>query len=100
MLRKKAPEAKETARTRPEKQAVSRKRATARSPRVSKGAVSDKALPIDHPTRDARVGTPASRASDTASAFSPTLGDIDLHLFGEGKHLRIYDKLGAHVMTH
>ncbi|HKY26349.1 MAG TPA: hypothetical protein VJM12_00230, partial [Pyrinomonadaceae bacterium] len=32
--------------------------------------------------------------------FSPTFGDIDLHLFGEGKHERIYDKLGAHPMTH
>ncbi|MGH9970249.1 MAG: 1,4-alpha-glucan branching protein GlgB [Pyrinomonadaceae bacterium] len=32
--------------------------------------------------------------------FSPTLGEIDLHLFGEGKHERIYDKLGAHVITH
>src|ERR1044071_1632066 len=25
------------------------------------------------------------------------LGDIDLHLFGEGRHERIYEKLGAHV---
>ena len=32
--------------------------------------------------------------------FSPTLGDIDLHLFGEGKHERVYDKLGAHPVTH
>ena len=29
-----------------------------------------------------------------------TFGEIDLHLFGEGKHERIYDKLGAHPMTH
>jgi 1,4-alpha-glucan branching enzyme len=35
-----------------------------------------------------------------AIEFAPTLGDVDLHLFGEGKHLRIYDKLGAHVITH
>ena len=32
--------------------------------------------------------------------FSATLGDIDLHLFGEGKHERIYEKLGAHCRTH
>ena len=25
------------------------------------------------------------------------LSDFDLHLFGEGRHERIYDKLGAHV---
>jgi 1,4-alpha-glucan branching enzyme len=32
--------------------------------------------------------------------FSPTLGELDLHLFGEGKHERIYEKLGAHLLTH
>jgi 1,4-alpha-glucan branching enzyme len=30
---------------------------------------------------------------------SPTLGELDLHLFGEGKHEKIYEKLGAHVAT-
>src|SRR5215216_2158706 len=29
--------------------------------------------------------------------FEPLLGDIDLHLFGEGRHEEIYQKLGAHV---
>ncbi len=28
--------------------------------------------------------------------FSPQLSDYDLHLFNEGKHRRIYEKLGAH----
>jgi 1,4-alpha-glucan branching enzyme len=32
--------------------------------------------------------------------FPPALGELDLHLFGEGKHERIYEKLGAHVATH
>jgi 1,4-alpha-glucan branching enzyme len=30
-------------------------------------------------------------------SFPPTLGELDLHLFGEGRHEQIYDKLGAHV---
>ena len=30
----------------------------------------------------------------------PILGDLDLHLFGEGKHYRIYEKLGAPILTH
>ncbi|HWS86865.1 MAG TPA: 1,4-alpha-glucan branching protein GlgB [Pyrinomonadaceae bacterium] len=30
-------------------------------------------------------------------AFLPTLGSFDEHLFGEGRHWRLYDKLGAHV---
>ncbi len=29
--------------------------------------------------------------------FLPTLGEMDLYLFGEGSHQRIYDTLGAHM---
>ena len=29
--------------------------------------------------------------------FLPTLGDVDLHLFNEGTHRRLWKKLGAHV---
>src|SRR6266542_6564326 len=43
-------------------------------------------------------GNLVARAS--VNQFPPTLGDIDLHLFGEGRHERIYEKLGAHVITH
>ncbi len=28
------------------------------------------------------------------------LGELDLHLFGEGRHELIYEKLGAHALTH
>lgn len=28
--------------------------------------------------------------------FLPTLGELDLHLFGEGRHERLWDALGAH----
>jgi 1,4-alpha-glucan branching enzyme len=31
--------------------------------------------------------------------FPPVLSDYDLHLLGEGNHLRLYDKLGAHPTT-
>jgi 1,4-alpha-glucan branching enzyme len=30
--------------------------------------------------------------------FAPVLSDLDLHLLAEGRHLRLYDKLGAHPM--
>jgi 1,4-alpha-glucan branching enzyme len=33
-------------------------------------------------------------------AFEPTLGELDLHLIGEGRHEELYDKLGAHVRKH
>lgn len=32
--------------------------------------------------------------------FLPVLGDIDLHLFGEGTHYRNFEKFGAHVIDH
>src|SRR2546421_10795090 len=35
-----------------------------------------------------------------AKKFPSTLGDLDLHLFGEGKHFRIYEKLGPRPITH
>jgi len=72
--------------TRIAKNQPSRKGAKTRSVR-SKGSVANTALPH-------------GRASDTISSFPTTLGDLDLHLFGEGKHWQIYDKLGAHAITH
>ncbi|GAA4413027.1 1,4-alpha-glucan branching protein GlgB [Actinokineospora soli] len=30
----------------------------------------------------------------------PTLGELDLHLFGEGRHERLWDALGAHVRSY
>jgi len=32
-------------------------------------------------------------------SFMPVLSEDDMYLFGEGKHYRIYDKLGCHLMT-
>ncbi|MCT1885386.1 1,4-alpha-glucan branching protein GlgB, partial [Dietzia cinnamea] len=32
--------------------------------------------------------------------FLPTLGEVDLHLIGEGRHERLWDVLGAHVRTY
>jgi len=32
-------------------------------------------------------------------AFPPTLGELDLHLAGEGRHEEIYQRLGAHPMS-
>ncbi|MGI9034304.1 MAG: 1,4-alpha-glucan branching protein GlgB [Acidimicrobiales bacterium] len=39
-------------------------------------------------------------SSSAPSELSPTLGDQDLHLFGEGRHRRLWEVLGAHVRTH
>ena len=52
-------------------------------------------LPLSYALRAAFIdGT--ERTFDDPYRFLPTLGDIDLHLFGEGRHLRLWEKLGAH----
>ncbi|MBQ4471895.1 MAG: 1,4-alpha-glucan branching protein GlgB [Alphaproteobacteria bacterium] len=33
-------------------------------------------------------------------SFLPVLGETDLYLYNEGKHYQIYEKLGAHLITH
>ncbi len=54
----------------------------------------------DAPCRVSRKrGVVASPAVMTGS-LPPTMGALDLHLFAEGKHEHIYEKLGAHVVTH
>ncbi|HEU4676225.1 MAG TPA: 1,4-alpha-glucan branching protein GlgB [Motilibacteraceae bacterium] len=37
---------------------------------------------------------------DDPYRFLPTLGEVDLHLIGEGRHERLWDVLGAHVRSY
>ena len=48
-----------------------------------------------------RIAQPDGRTieRDDPYRFLPTVGEIDLHLFGEGRHLRLWEKLGAHPRT-
>jgi 1,4-alpha-glucan branching enzyme len=34
-----------------------------------------------------------------AYQYGPIMGDVDLHLFSEGQHWKIYEKFGAHLRT-
>jgi 1,4-alpha-glucan branching enzyme len=36
---------------------------------------------------------------DDAYRFLPTIGEVDAHLFAEGTHRRLWEKLGAHIRT-
>ncbi len=47
-----------------------------------------------------RIDEGRQRSYDTEDPyrFPSLLGELDLHLIGEGKHQRLYDKLGAHVV--
>lgn len=38
--------------------------------------------------------------TDDPYRYMPTLGDMDLYLFGEGRHERLWEVLGAHVKTY
>jgi 1,4-alpha-glucan branching enzyme len=71
------------------------------SPRVSKGAVKTRAPATAKTSRKgAKTQSKKANSSRLPTDFSPALGELDLHLFGEGRHERIYEKLGAHLITH
>ncbi|MDX6267842.1 MAG: 1,4-alpha-glucan branching enzyme [Frankiales bacterium] len=58
---------------------------------------------VDGPVRDYRLevgyhGT--SYPADDPYRYLPSLGDIDLHLIGEGRHEQLWEVLGAHTRTY
>ncbi|MCC7166795.1 MAG: 1,4-alpha-glucan branching protein GlgB [Rhodospirillales bacterium] len=54
------------------------------------------AKPIDYRLR-VETAAGAVREIEDPYRFGPVLGEIDLHLLGEGTHARAYDILGAHL---
>jgi 1,4-alpha-glucan branching enzyme len=54
-------------------------------------------LPLRY-TLEVRYGE-ASYTLRDPYAFLPSLGELDMHLLGEGRHEELYEKLGAHVRT-
>jgi len=58
---------------------------------VVKGA----ALPLRYELEVQYADGSSFRMRDPYS-FPPTLGDLDLHLLGEGRHELLYERLGAH----
>jgi 1,4-alpha-glucan branching enzyme len=59
------------------------------------GFLSDRQLPLAY-RLVVTDGQGARRVQDDPYRFLPTLGDMDLHLFNEGRHLRLWEKLGSH----
>jgi 1,4-alpha-glucan branching enzyme len=47
-----------------------------------------------------QAGAITTHRFDDAYRSWPTLGDLDLHLFGEGRHRRLWEVLGAHPREH
>jgi 1,4-alpha-glucan branching enzyme len=60
------------------------------------GTVADAELPLSYELEVAYPDGNAFRIQDPYR-FPPTIGEIDLHLAGEGRHEELYQRLGAHV---
>ncbi|MEA2177581.1 MAG: 1,4-alpha-glucan branching enzyme, partial [Solirubrobacteraceae bacterium] len=65
---------------------------------VFEASVEGAELPLDYELEVAYPGGDTFTLRDPY-AFLPTLGELDVHLAGEGRHEELYDKLGAHVRT-
>jgi 1,4-alpha-glucan branching enzyme len=62
------------------------------------GPPGDYALEVTYP--GAGGGQDETLTVDDAYRWLPTLGEIDLHLIGEGRHERLWEALGAHFRTY
>ena len=49
---------------------------------------------------EARYGDAEPHRADDPYRYLPSIGDMDLYLFGEGRHERLWHVLGAHVREH
>lgn len=63
------------------------------------GRINDASLPLEYRV-EADYGEHGAYTQVDPYVFGPTLGDLDLHLIGEGHHERLYELLGAHLTTH
>jgi len=65
-------------------------------PGLFEGVVADADLPLSY---ELEISYPDGNTYTQRDpyAFLPTLGELDIHLVGQGRHERIYERLGAHV---
>ncbi len=63
---------------------------------VFEGVIEGASLPLDY---ELEVAYPAgdSYVLRDPYSFLPTIGELDVHLAGEGRHEELYEQLGAHV---
>jgi 1,4-alpha-glucan branching enzyme len=64
---------------------------------IFEGLVAGAQLPIRYRV-NVDYGAGGHFTIDDPYAFEPTIGELDLHLIGEGRHEQLYEKLGAHCM--
>ena len=64
---------------------------------VFEGAASGAKLPLRY-RLEIDYGDAGTFTIDDPYAFPPTIGELDVYLIGEGRHERLYDRLGARVI--
>ncbi len=92
---------------RPSAESVTVKPATGRSVKLEQihpggifeGELDGAKLPL-HYQLDVDYGPAGRFTLHDPYAFVPTIGELDLHLMGEGRHEELYERLGAHVREH
>ncbi len=62
---------------------------------VWEGVVEGESVPLAYELEASYPGGETVTVQDPYR-FPPTLGDVDLHLIGEGRHQTLYEQLGAH----
>jgi 1,4-alpha-glucan branching enzyme len=65
---------------------------------IFEALVKDAKLPFSYQLKVDYGDAGGAFTLDDPYAFLPTLGELDLHLIGEGRHEELYNRLGAHVM--
>jgi len=66
---------------------------------IFEGRIDGVELPLRY-TLEVEYGPDTSFTIEDPYAFTPTIGELDQHLVGEGRHEQLYDRLGAHVREH
>jgi 1,4-alpha-glucan branching enzyme len=66
---------------------------------IFEGVVEDAELPLRY-RLEIDYGDAGKFTIDDPYAFLPTIGELDQHLIGEGRHEELYERLGAHVREH
>ncbi len=62
------------------------------------GVIDGTELPL-HYRLEVDYGSAGTFTIEDPYRFTPTIGELDLHLINEGRHREVYEKLGAHVHT-
>jgi 1,4-alpha-glucan branching enzyme len=66
---------------------------------VFEGVIEGAALPLRY-RLEVDYGESGTFTADDPYRFLPTIGELDMHLLGEGRHEQMWERLGAHVIEH